>query len=322
MPPTLTVDPRFALAPWLAVRDHASGPDALRTLLRERLAGLALRAYDAAAGGGGNLVGRLPGRSPSLRPVVLLARTDLLDPSALAALAAAVAVPSLLAGALLDRDVLVVLADDAPGPEDPGSHRDGRARAAPAPPRRPGARAWFEHQRQHDVKAAVVVDPLHPARWTPPGGDLLRVHGIETDARMPGVVDGAAPQGCHLVLARHGDDALPFAAHALPYLAVGGAIRPAGTGDAAAPPPARGAAAPTDAAAPTRADLERLTAHAARLAATLLARLDGARLPGPFHGYDSTPHELAAYGAALGEALGDPPRTREDLERRILQIWG
>jgi hypothetical protein len=253
-----------------------------------------------AGGGGGNLVVRMPGRLRALRPLVLLARTDRLDPPSLAGLAAVLAAPSLLVDANLDRDVIVVLVDDG-GASDAVPGRTG----AP-PPLRPGARSWFDRQRRHDVHAVVVVERLPPSPWATPGADLLRVAGVDSDARMASVLEGAAPGGCRLLLSRHGADGLPFAEHAVPYLRVGAAHDPPG-----------GVARAVTA---VDAGLERLANHAARLTATLLVRLDGARLPGPYGGYDSTALELAAASAALGDrfdAIGGPPRTSADVERLL-----
>jgi hypothetical protein len=327
MPPLLRADPSIDLAPWWALREPAGTAEAVGPFLRERLAFPEARPYSGARAGGGSLVVRLPGRSPSLRPMVLLARSDLLDPASLAGLAAAVAVPSLLGHGGLERDVIVVVANDAPPDAAATARPAGRTAAA----RRPGAHDWFEHQRQHDVKVVVVLGRLRPARATPAGWDLLRVAGIETDARLPAVLAGAAAPACRLVLTRHGDDGLPFRAHGLPYLVVGDAA-PAAASDASTPsttPDGPASAAPPVAAAADLADLERLAGHAARLVANLLIRLDGARLPGPFDGYDSLEHERAAYGAAHGAAYGAtgdepgaPPRDREELERRIAAIWG
>jgi hypothetical protein len=138
------------------------------------------------------------------------------------------------------------------------------------------------------------------------GADLLRVAGVDSDARMASVLEGTAPGGCRLLLSRHGADGLPFAEHAVPYLRVG-----------AAHDPLRGVAR---AVAAADADLERLAHHAARLTTRLLVRLDGARLPGPYGGYDSTALELATASAALGDrfdAIGGPPQTSADVERLL-----
>jgi hypothetical protein len=236
---------------------------------------------------------------------VLLTRIDRLDAPSLAGLAATLAVPALLVDAGLDRDVIVVLADDG--------RSLGAADGGASPPQRPGARSWFDRQRRHDVHAVVVVERLHPSPWATPGADLLRVAGIDTDARMVAVTDDAAPPGCRLLLTRHGADGLPFAEHGIPYLRVGA------THDALGSTP-RVEATAVDAAVAASADLERLATHAARLAATLLGRLDGARLPGPYGGFDTTALELASVGAALGERFDDAggaPRTSAEVERLL-----
>jgi hypothetical protein len=320
MPPPSEPGPRIELAPLLALGERADAASALRHHLHERLAEEPVQPYATAsprteatatgaerdgtpepaarADGAGNLAVRVPGRLRELRPLVLLTRTDRLDPPSLAGLAATLAVPALLVDSGLDRDVIVVLADDG----RPSAATDG----AP-PPQRPGARSWFDRQRRHDVHAVVVIERVRPSRWAAPGADLLRVAGIECDARMAPVADGAAPADCRLLLARHAADGLPFAEHEIPYLRVGAAHDP--TASVAASEPL------------CVADLERVAAHAARLAATLLARLDVARLPGPYGGLDTTTLELAAVGAALGDrfdVIGGPPRTSADVERLLV----
>jgi hypothetical protein len=346
MPPSIEADPGTLLAPLLALRERPDAADALRRHLRERLEGLPVVPYAVAAtvdeiaaadgepaggarggsepasGGGAlgavadvggvNLAVRRPGRLRALRPLVLLARTDRLDPPSLAGLAAVLAVPRLLADANLDRDVIVVLADDGPAPAAAGGP------TGPPPPQRPGARSWFDRQRRHDVHAVVVVERLPPSPWSAPGADLLRVAGVDTDARMAPVLEGAGPAGCHLLLSRHGADGLPFAEHEVAYLRVGAAHDPWEGAAGAAAATAAPAGAALDARGET--DLERLATHAARLTATLLVRLDGARLPGPYGGHDSTPLEIAAAEAVLGDrfdAIGGPPRTSADVERLL-----
>jgi hypothetical protein len=303
MPDLSMPGPTIALAPWVALARGPEGADAVDREVRARLHDLPLRAYEPGAAeppeGSDAWAVTLPGHAPSLPPLLLAARTDLHDPAGLAGLVATLAVPALLAGAHLEHDVVVVVT---------GRWRDGGASGANGAAG--GDRAtttsalagWFEHRRRHDVKAAVVVARLRPARL----GDLIHVAGVETDARLPTVLEGAAPPGRHLVLGRHGADGLPFAAHGTPYLRVGGppgpATRPGGDG---------------------LADLERLAEHAARLVATLLLRLDAARLPGPYGGYDSTGAEIAALSAALGPragAFGGPPQGRADLDRILAHL--
>jgi len=290
-----TPGPTIALAPWIALAGGPDGADAVDREARARLRTLTLRAYQDGATeppeGSDAWAVTLPGHAPPLPPLLLAARTDLHDPAGLAGLAAALAVPALLADAGLERDLVVVLTGRGRGGSDGGARATSSALAG-----------WFEHRRRHDVKAAVVVTRLRPARL----GDLIHVAGVETDGRLPTVLEGAAPPGWHLVLGRHGADGLPFAAHGTPYLRVGG-------------PPGGAASQAGDGLD----DLERLAAHAARLVATLLLRLDAARLPGPFGGYDSTGVEVAALTAALGSragAFGGPPQGRADLDRLLAQL--
>ncbi len=119
------------------------------------------------------------------------------------------------------------------------------------------------------------------------------------------MLEGAAPSGWRLVFGRQVDDGLPFADHRTPFLQVGTPPRAAPDAD------------------PDVVELEHLATHAAQLAATLLRRLDGARLPGPFAGYDSTDVEVAALGAALGaraEDFGGPARGRDELDRVLARL--
>ena len=106
---------------------------------------------------------------------------------------------------------------------------------------------------------------------------------------------------------RHVDDGLPFAGHGVPYLRVGAPAagtrarrphRPAGRG------PARG--------------------RAAAWTVALARELDGARLPGPYAGYDSTSYEIDATTRALGPmlaTLGGPPTGRADLDRLATRLY-
>lgn len=301
--------PQVELAPWLALAALPNGADAVGQEVRARLAALRLRAY----GTTGDPIEHeapdidapvavvLPGRSPSLRPLVLSARLDRREPAALAALAAALAVPSLLADADLERDVVVVFTREDDVVEAPNAGRSLTTTHAG------GLERWFEQQRRHDVKAAVLLAPI--VRPVAAHADLIEVAGVETDARMPTVLHGCAPPGSHLVLTRHGPDGVPFATYEAPYLRIGTArSAPAG--------------APGGTSADL-ADLERLAGRTAIVAATLLARLDGARLPGPYNGYDSTDVELAAATEALGPlaaAFGGAPRTRGDLDRIVAAL--
>ncbi len=257
------------------------GGAAVRAYLRKRLAlaGTVPYAPRARDRDDGPLVAWLPGREPDRRPLVLTARTDLSGASALAGVAAVLtALPSLLA-ADLERAIIVALSDVS---------RDG------------GLAHWFDHVRRHDVKAALTIGRLAPGLRMG-DDDVLEVAGVETDARLPHVLDTAPHPGLRPWPTRHVDDGLPFAEHGLPYLRLG----------APALGPVRG----------SRIDLAggaRLAARAADWAVALVRELDGARLPGPYGAYDSTPYEVAATARALGpalEGLGGAPQGRADLDR-------
>jgi hypothetical protein len=233
----------------------------------------------------GPLVGWLPAREPDRRPLILTARTDLSGASALAGVAAVVtAVPGLVA-TNLERSVIVALCDE--------SRDDGMAH-------------WFDTMRRHDVKAALTIGRLLPGPSVA-GDDVLEVAGVETDARLPQVLDVAPHLGLRPWPTRHVEDGLPFAAHGVPYLRLG----------APALGPARG----------MRIDLKdggRLARRAAGWTVALARALDGARLPGPYAGYDSTPYEVAATTRALGaalDALGGAPTGRADLDRLAARLY-
>lgn len=236
----------------------------------------------------GPLVAALPGREPDRRPLVLTARTDLSGVSALAGVAALLAsLPGVLE-ARLERAVIVALFDES------------RPDAA-------GAAHWFEVGRRHDVKAALVAGRMAP--WRRIGHDeVLPVAGAETDARLPDVLEGAAPAAARIWPTRHVTDGLPFAAHGVAYLRVGAAALGPGRGPRTEP-----------------ADAARVAGLAAATLVTLAARLDAARLPGPYGGFDSTAYEVAATARAFGpalEALGGVPSDRAGLDRLASTLLG
>jgi hypothetical protein len=284
MDPERAVGVRADLDALIGLAWGDGGAAAVRAYLRARLDAVNAVPYAPRTRDGdlGALVAVLPGREPDRRPLVLTARTDLTGASALVGVAAVLASLLRLADAALERGVLVALFDE--------TGHEGRAAAT----------RWFEEGRRHDVKAAIVVGRLVPGRRVA-DDDVLAVAGVETDARMPEVLDGAAPPGLRVWPTRHVADGLPFASHAVPYVRIGA--------------PALG---------PTRrprVDLTRaahLGALAADLVVTLATRLDAARLPGPYGGYDSTPYEVAATKRALGPVLADlggAAASRHDLER-------
>jgi hypothetical protein len=262
------------------------GASAVRAYLRKRLATAGAVPYGPRARDrdDGPLVGLLPAREPDRRPLVLTARTDLSGVSALAGVAAVLtAVPELVA-ADLERAVIVTLCDE--------SRDDGMAH-------------WFDRMRRHDVKAGLAIGRLVPGPQVE-GDDVLEIAGVETDARLPQVLDAAPHPGLRPWPTRHVDDGLPFARHGVPYLRIG----------APALGPVRGARIEVAGGA-------RLAARAAAWAVALARALDGARLPGPYAGYDSTPYEVAAATRALGPALaalGGPPTGRADLDRLTARL--
>jgi hypothetical protein len=263
------------------------GAAAVRAYLRKRLAVAGAVPYGPRTRDrdDGPLVGWLPAREPDRRPLVLTARTDLWGASALAGVAAVLtAVPGLVA-ANLERSVIVALCDE--------SRDDGMAH-------------WFDTMRRHDVKAALTIGRLVPGPSVA-GDDVLEVAGVETDARLPQVLDAAAHPGLRPLPTRHVADGLPFADHGVPYLRLG----------APALGPVRGMRIDLDAGA-------RLAGRAAGWAVDLARSLDGARLPGPYAGYDSTPYEVAATTRALGDALdalGGAPAGRADLDRLATRLY-
>ncbi len=262
------------------------GASAVRAYLRKRLATAGAVPYGPRTRDrdDGPLVGLLPAIEPDRRPLVLTARTDLSGASALAGVAAVLtAVPGLVA-ADLQRAVIVTLCDE--------SRDDGMAH-------------WFDHVRRHDVKAALTIGRLVPGPSVD-GDDVLEVAGVETDARLPQVLDAAPHQGLRPWPTRHVDDGLPFAANGVPYLRIGA--------------PALG---PVHGARIDVADGARLAARVAAWTVALARKLDGARLPGPYAGYDSTPYEVAAATRALGPVLADlggPPTGRADLDRLAARL--
>lgn len=264
------------------------GTSAVRAYLRKQLALAGAVPYGPRTRDrdDGPLVGLLPAREPDRRPIVLTARTDLSGASALAGVAAVLAAVPALVAADLERAVIVTLCDE--------SRDDGTSH-------------WFEHVRRHDVKAALTVGRLVPGP-TVDGDDVLEVAGVETDARLPQVLDATPHAGLRPWPTRHVDDGLPFARHRVPYLRLG----------APALGPVHGARIDVAAGA-------RLAARAAGWMVALGSELDGARLPGPYAAYDSTPYEVAAATRALGPVLatfGGPPTGRADLDRMAARLFG
>lgn len=263
------------------------GASAVRAYLRKRLAAAGAVPYGPRTRDrdDGPLVGLLLAREPDRRPLVLTARTDVSGASALAGVAAILtAVPGLVAAGL-ERAVIVTLCDE--------SREDGMAH-------------WFDHMRRHDVKAALTVGRLVPGPSVD-GDDVLEVAGVETDARLPQVLDAAPHPGLRPLATRHVDDGLPFPRHDVPYLRLGAPVLG----------PVRGAR--IDAAGGAR-----LAARAASWTVALARELDDARLPGPYAGYDSTPYEVAAATRSLGPmlaTLGGRPTGRADLDRLATRLY-
>lgn len=258
------------------------GAAAVRAFLRKRFAtdGCLPYAPRTRDRDDGPLVAWIPGREPDRRPLVLTARTDLSGASALAAVVAVLAAVPRLVAARSDRATIVALCDEA----RPGG----------------GFARWFDEGRRHDVKAGLVLGRLVPGVRVD-GDDVLEVAGVETDARLPDLLDEVRPTGLRPWPTRHVVDGLPFAGHGVPYLRLG---QPA-LG------PTRGPRVDVAAAA-------RLAARTGAWVAALAVALDGARLPGPYGGYDSTAYEVAATSRALGPALADlggAPVGRDDLTR-------
>lgn len=321
----MDADPGLGLVAELgAFRELANGTSSrmdVRSHLIDRLEALPvvpyLRADPVHAAEGDhpplNLVTVVRGRERDWRPLAIGARYDLPNPSILAGVVAAMEACRQLAAARLDRDVILALFDDGV------LSRDGVPSDEGAPsPERPGAQAWFAGQLRHDLKAAVVLGRLSPTEPASADGErLLVLAGVETDARLPAVLEGAAPLGARLVPTPHVPDGLPFAQHGVPYLRIG--CRAAGPKAVALPPDHEAWSHDSLAELAQRAKL------AAALTVELLRRLDQARLPGPYRGYDSTEFELSAVSDALGSALttvGGRPAGREDLERIAEQLNG
>jgi hypothetical protein len=301
MEPAGTGDVRADLDALVDLAWGDGGRHAMRAYLYDRLARLGAARYESrhAVAADDHVIAVLPSCEPDRRPLVLTARTDLSGVSALASVAAVLAaVPGLIA-CRLERAVLVALFDESPPPWPRAEASRGSR------PSGHGAQAWFEDGLGHDVKAALVIGRLVPGPRVAED-DVLVIAGIETDARLPPLLTDAAPPGCRLVPTRHLADGLPFDGHRIPYLRVG----------APALGPTRGRRVDVAAAV-------RLAAHAAHFVVTLATRLDDARLPGPYGGFDSTAFELEAAQRALGPVLdewGGAPTGRDDLDRLTARI--
>jgi hypothetical protein len=258
-------------------RPARDGHEAARALLARRLreAGASPYAGDEFVvpygSGYANVLALVPGADRHRRRLLLATHYDASIASCrdVAAIAVALAVVALAHRANLERGVLVAFLDDSAAPR----YRDTVT----------GTSILLDEQLRHELKAVVVLDRLGTLGEAPlaPGGVL--VAGAESDARLPALLEAAA-RGVPLAPIhrryRAGVPAsAPFRDSALPYLELFG------------PRPAR-AALPPGADAATLVDL-------AEFVTRLLAHLDGARLPGPFEGFDSASFEARALATAL-----------------------
>lgn len=217
MPPTDVAAPPALPAPSHLRRDVETlattagrrigdpGHEAARNFLRGRLGELGLSPYAGTSfelpydtahhGRRTNLVGLLPGRDPSLPPVLLGAHYDTCgvqpgaDDNAAAVAAVLAAVPSLRA-AKLQRAVVVALFDAEEPPlyltDDMGSTR------------------FYEQQRTGPIGAAIVLDLVGHRVPVPGVEDLLFALGAESGPDVAAAVRAAAaPTGVRVLPVPH-----------------------------------------------------------------------------------------------------------------------
>jgi len=250
---------------------HGVGLANTRRLLRDALEDAGVVPYlgdqfeARDASGVVNLLGVVPGRERHLRPLLLATHYDgpPASPGAgdnAAAVALVVTLAPRLAAAHFERDVIVALLDG------------GDVARPPALPH--GADVFMRSHRRHDLKAALLVDRIGHAVAAGNGPALLVV-GVESEPRLPGVLDSiAALPGWLAPVARHRLGAAPaadvFRSHETPYLWItaGHAPHHRGGDDR-----------------PDRLD-EATLGHTLDTVQALLAGLASTRLPGPYVDHD------------------------------------
>jgi hypothetical protein len=287
---------------------HGPGHAAARSYLVDRLSDAGVVPYLGAdlvapfGGGLANVLGLVPGADRHRRPLVLAAHYDTAPGSpgasdSAAAVAVVLALAARLRGSAFERGVVVALLDGAGHPRHVGEAT--------------GALALLREQRRHDLKAALVLDRLGHRNAL---GALL-VTGVETDARLASLVDGATASAARVVpvhqrYRRDVPASAPFRTAGVPYLELwGGHWSGHGT--------------PEDTA--DALDVPSLVT-AATVAESLLVRLDQARLPGPYEGYDSAHFEASTLRHALASpadraaGVGAALEGRDEVDR-VIRSW-
>ena len=291
-----------------------TGHEAARQNLLERIQAAGLEgyhdrghelAYEAFGSSFTNLFGVVPGSSPDLDPIVLAAHYDTcgIQPGAddnAAAIAVLLSLAEPLRAAKLERSVVFAFFDA----EEPPYF------LTPAM----GSNHWYEHQRQGNVHAALVLDLVGHAVPIPGWEDLMFVTGMESDPALQPIVrsEGEKARGIRTLptLTRYVGDMSDYSAFRLdsrPYLFFSCGQWPHYH-------------MPTD--TPDRLDYEKMADFAHYLLGVTIA-VSKTELEGPFEGYDTTPFELEcmhALGGAMIEQLGARLESREDIDAFVGQL--
>ncbi|MEM7156613.1 MAG: M28 family peptidase [Myxococcota bacterium] len=287
----------------------SKGHRAARAWLLERMQRLGLQPYGDAFewpygprnSGQVNVLGRLPGRDPSLPPMLLAAHYDTCgrQPGAddnAAAIAISLSSVKPLRSARLERDVVFAFFD---GEEPPRFLTPNM-----------GSTYFYRAQRKGPVHCAIVLDLCGHEVPIPGCGDLLFVTGMESDPGLEPVIEaGAEVRGVRAVplLTRYIGDLSDYHAFRLdqrPYLFLTCARW-------------EHYHMPTD--TPDRLDYDKMAAIRNYVVAAT-QRASAQALSGPFEGYDTTPTEVAMVRrnmAPMLQQFGLEVQGREDIDQMV-----
>jgi hypothetical protein len=253
-----------------------------------------------------NLVGQLPGSDPSLPPVLLGAHYDTCgalpgaDDNA-AAVAILLAVAERLGRRGLERSLLFAFFD---AEEPPFFH-------GPAM----GSTYFYHHQRTEEIHGALILDLVGHDVPVPGLEDLLFLTGMESDPKLPDVLDRCTPaQGIRTVASLNryvGDmsDHHVFRIYRRPYLFL---------------TCGRWAHYHRASDTPEKLNYQKMAAITDYLTELSVAVAE-TPLDGPFEGYDSTEAELHFMRHAIGpfaRTLGFELSSRRDIEQVVAHFMG
>lgn len=230
-----------------------------------------------------NLAGRIPGRDPTLPPLLLGAHYDTAGPypgadDNAAAVAILLALVPLLQECGLERSAIIALFD---AEEPPYFHTASM-----------GSTVFYEQQRQEEIHSAIIMDLVGHDVPVPGFGNLMFITGMESDEGWARVVQQVAKTPDLKVIAslnRYvGDmsDHHIFRLNRRPYLFLSCGRW-------------KHYHQPTD--TPEKLNYDKMASITALLF-TLMQEAASIPLDGPFEGYDSIPYECQTIRNALGLA--------------------